>query len=117
MLLVEDRPDVRRLAKELLDGFGYHVLEAGDGATALELAAQYPGPIHLLLTDVVMPGMTGRELADRLKAPRPETKVLYMSGYTEDVMVHQGILKAGIAYVAKPLTADELAAKVRQTLG
>jgi signal transduction histidine kinase len=117
VLLVEDQPDVRNLAREVLESFGYRVLEAINGAAALELAGQYKGRIHLLLTDVVMPVMNGTELARRLATLRPETKVLYTSGYTENVIVHQGILKPGIAFVPKPLSPDVLVEKVRETLG
>jgi len=117
VLLVEDQADVRGLAKEVLAGYGYLVLEAGNGAEALEVAARHAGPIHLLLTDVVMPGMNGGELCSQLVALRPETRVLFMSGYAENVIVHKGILKAGIAYLAKPLLPDELASKVRELLG
>ena len=116
VLLVEDREDVRSMAREALESFGYKVLEAASGAQALELAGAYTGAIELLLTDVVMPGMNGRELSDRLKDLRPATKVLFMSGYTENVIVHQGVLKSGIAYIAKPMTPEALAAKVRETL-
>ena len=117
VLLVEDQADVRGLAKEVLAGHGYLVLEAGNGAEALEAAARHPGPIHLLLTDVVMPGMNGGELSSQLVALRPETRVLFMSGYAENVIVHKGILKPDIAYLAKPLSPDELASKVRELLG
>jgi len=117
VLLVEDREDVRSMAREVLESYGYRVLEAANGAQALEVAGRYTGHLDLLLTDVVMPVMNGRELSDRLKELRPETKVLFMSGYSENVIVHQGILKSGIAYIAKPMTPDALAAKVRETLG
>jgi PAS domain S-box-containing protein len=117
VLLVEDQADVLSFAREVLEEHGYRVLEAANGEAALAAEARFNGAIHLLLTDVVMPGMTGRELAQRLIAVRPETKVLYMSGYTEDVIVHQGVLKEGIAFVPKPLTADAVLVKVRETLG
>jgi two-component system, cell cycle sensor histidine kinase and response regulator CckA len=117
VLVVEDRADVRTLAMEVLESYGYKVLEASDGASALELAARYTSPIELLLTDAVMPGMNGRELSERLHESRPATKVLFMSGYSENVIVHQGVLKPGIAYIAKPMMPEALAAKVRETLG
>ncbi len=117
VLLVEDQPDVRSLAKEVLAESGYCVIEASCGREALELAGQHNGPIHLLLTDVVMPGMTGKDLAERLIALRPQTKVLFMSGYTENVIAHRGALKRGIAFVPKPLTPETLMTKVRETLG
>ena len=116
VLLVEDREDVRTLTREILESYGYQVLEAANGAIALELAGRHSGPIELLLTDVVMPGMNGRELSDRLCELRPRIKVLFMSGYTENVIVHQGVLKSGIAYIAKPMTPEALGAKIRETL-
>ena len=117
VLLVEDEPDVRNFAKEVLIDHGYRVLEASDGPAALQVAAAFPERIDLLLTDVVMPGLNGTELSRRLAAARPETKVLYMSGYTENVIGDQGVLEEGIAFVSKPLTADIILAKVRETLG
>jgi len=117
VLLVEDREDVRSMAREVLESYGYKVLEAANGAQALELAGRHTGPIELLLTDVVMPGMNGRELSERLKDLRPGTKVLFMSGYSENVIVHQGVLKPGFAFIANPMVPDALAAKVRETLG
>jgi len=117
VLVVEDQANVRDLAREVLEAYGYRVLAAAHGVEALHLAEQYEGPIHLMLTDVVMPGMTGRDLAVRMKTLRPETKVLYMSGYTENVIAKQGVLESGIAFIPKPLTPEALAAKVRETLG
>ena len=117
VLLAEDEADVRSLAREVLEDHGYRVLEASDGAAALEVAARHDGAIHLLLTDVVMPGMNGRELAQRLMAVRPETKVLYMSGYAENVIAHQGVVREGIAFLSKPLTPEGLLVKVRSALG
>jgi YesN/AraC family two-component response regulator len=81
------------------------------------LAERYPEPIHLLVTDVVMPGITGRELADLLKSRRPEMKALFMSGYADDVIAHRGVLEDGLAFLPKPFTPDALAAKVREQLG
>ncbi len=117
VLVVEDQEDVRNLAREVLESYGYLVLVAGRGADALLLAENYRGPIHLMLTDVVMPGMTGKELAARMKSQRPATKVLYMSGYTENVIATQGVIDSGIAFIPKPLAPEALAAKVRETLG
>ncbi len=116
VLVVEDQANVRKLARVVLESYGYRVLDAAHGAEALQIAENHEGPIHLMLTDVVMPGMTGRELAVRMKTLRPGTKVLYMSGYTEDVIAHEGALESGIAFIAKPLTPEGLAAKVRETL-
>jgi YesN/AraC family two-component response regulator len=84
---------------------------------ALEVAAGFKGPIHLLLTDVVMPDLSGRDLAQRLQAARPEMKVVFMSGYTDDAVVRHGILEEGIAYLQKPFTPASLARKVRGVLG
>jgi signal transduction histidine kinase/ActR/RegA family two-component response regulator len=116
ILLVEDDAQVREVVTQILSRAGYHVLVAGDGAEALALSAAYPGPIHLLATDVVMPRESGRVLAERLTAGRPETPVLYMSGYTNDVVLHRGVLTAGMAFIQKPLTVDGLLRKVRQVI-
>jgi CheY-like chemotaxis protein len=116
VLLVEDEDAVRDLARDILQAQGYTVLEARHGAEALRISAQHPGPIHLLLTDVVMPEMTGRELADRLAVLRPAIKVLYMSGYTDSAVVHHGVLDPGTVFLQKPFAAAVLASKVREIL-
>jgi PAS domain S-box-containing protein len=116
ILLVEDEANLRRLGRQALENHGYTVLEAADGASAIQLSDAHPGPIHLLLTDVIMPGMNGRELAHRISAPRPETKVLYMSGYTENAVGHNGTLDAGVNLLQKPFTLPALKAKVREVL-
>jgi len=116
VLLVEDAAAVRSVIHEALARQGYTVLEAPNGADALGIAAGHPGPIHLLLTDVVMPGLSGRQLADQLALVRPDTKVLYTSGYTDDAVVRHGVLESGIAYLQKPFTLDGLARKVREVL-
>ena len=116
MLLVEDELEVRGLARDILQQQGYTVLESADGDEALRVAREHVGPIHLLVTDVVMPLMGGRELADRLRAGRRETKVLYVSGYTDDAILHQGVSETGTAFLPKPFTASALAHKVRQVL-
>ena len=116
ILLVEDEATVRGLAREYLATGGYTVIEAADGASALQLANAHPGPIHLLLTDVVMPGMNGRELADYISSRRPETKVLYMSGYSENAISQNGTLDPGIALLEKPFTLRALKTKVRDAL-
>ncbi|HXJ78191.1 MAG TPA: ATP-binding protein [Candidatus Methylomirabilis sp.] len=115
ILLVEDALRVRDVVREILESSGYRVLEA-QGAEALHVSAEHPGPIHLMVTDVVMPGMSGRELAQRLTLLRPDMQVLYMSGYTDDAIVRHGVLDSGIAFIAKPFTPDALAAKVRAVL-
>jgi signal transduction histidine kinase len=116
VLLVEDQDEVRRVARTILERFGYRVVEASDAGEALGLARQEQFAIDLLLTDVVMPGMDGRQLADRVLEARPGLKVLFMSGYTDDVILHHGVLDSGVAYIQKPLTPESLARKVRQVL-
>ena len=116
ILLVEDDEVVRKLVSEVLDNEGYRLLEAANGVEALSICAQYEERIHLLLTDVIMPEMSGRELANRLAAVRPEVKVLYMSGYPDDVIVHHGVLDEGTAFIQKPFAADVLARQVRDVL-
>jgi signal transduction histidine kinase/CheY-like chemotaxis protein len=116
ILVVEDQEDVRSFAVEVLKSRGYTVLASENGEAALKLVASSSTPIHLLLSDVILPGMNGKDLADRLKAIRPEMEVLFTSGYTRDVIAQHGILEPGIAYIAKPFTPDGLATKVHQTL-
>ncbi len=116
ILLVEDAQRVRAVVREILEMSGYAVLEARHGAEALEVSNRHAGAIHLLVTDVVMPQMSGRELAQRLATLRPDLKVLYMSGYTDDAIVRHGVLASGIAFLSKPFTPDALALKVREVL-
>jgi signal transduction histidine kinase len=116
ILLVEDQDEVRRVAHRILTRFGYHVIEARNAGEAFLSCEQHPRAIHLLLTDVVMPLMGGRQLAERLLAIRPDLKVLFMSGYTENAIVHHGILDGGIEYVQKPLVPEALARRVREVL-
>jgi CheY-like chemotaxis protein len=116
VLLVEDAEMVRNLAKEVLETSGYRVLDAANGRDALLICEQSTEVIHLLLTDVVMPEMSGRELVGRLAPLYPNIRVLYMSGYTEDAIVHHGVLKEGINFIEKPFTPDSLALKVREVL-
>jgi DNA-binding response OmpR family regulator len=116
ILVVEDEDTVLRLAREYLQMQGYNLLEAADGEAALQLSAAHKGPIHLLLTDIIMPGITGRELANQLSRTRPEMKVLYMSGYTENVVGHNGLLDSGVVLLQKPFSLPTLRAKVREVL-
>jgi two-component system cell cycle sensor histidine kinase/response regulator CckA len=117
VLLVEDEPLVRGLASRVLREQGYKVLEAANGAEAMRLVQMHAGEeIHVLLTDVVMPGMNGRELAENLESLLPKMKALYMSGYTDQAMVHHGVLEKGMNYIEKPFRVDGLARKVREVL-
>jgi CheY-like chemotaxis protein len=116
VLVAEDSDGVRLLIRQVLEGAGYGVLEARSGEEALSVAARHPGTIDLLVTDVVMPGMGGREMADRLAAERPGLRSLFMSGYTEDAILAQGVLQASIDFIEKPFTPSALLRKVRQVL-
>ncbi len=116
VLLVEDEAVVREMATEILRDSGYHVLEAKHGHEAMILGRQHSGVIHLMLTDVVMPQMSGRELAEQLTPLRRDMKVLYMSGYTDDAIVHHGVLDEGTAFIGKPFTPSALTRKVREVL-
>jgi PAS domain S-box-containing protein len=116
ILLVEDEPQARALVRDTLRQHGYAVLEARHGVEALVSAAQHPGPIHLLVTDVIMPQMSGPQVAQRLMPIRPDMKVLYMSGYTENAVVHHGVLDPGVAFLHKPFSMEVLARKVREVL-
>lgn len=116
ILLVEDEDAVRAVARESLRRRGYKVLEANNAEAALAAAAGFEGHIALLLTDVVMPGLSGRALADRLATQRPATRVLYMSGYTDDAIVQHGVLEPGLSFLQKPFTPDVLAQRVREVL-
>ena len=116
ILLVEDEANLRYLARQFLEKQGYRVIEAADGVVAVQIAVAHSGVIHLLLTDVIMPGMNGRELAQRMAEIRPNTKVLYMSGYTENVIGHNGTLDAGVRLLQKPFTLRDLKSKVREVL-
>ncbi len=117
VLLVEDDEPLRTLAREVLSIQGYTVLDATSPSEALRLAEAYPETIHILLTDVVMPQMNGRQVADHLLAARPGLKVLFMSGYTDAAIVQHGVLEPGTHFLQKPFTPDGLSRKVREALG
>jgi two-component system cell cycle sensor histidine kinase/response regulator CckA len=116
ILLVEDQGALRAIAGEILEEHGYRVIQAAGANDAIELASHHPEPIHLLVTDVVMPGMNGRALFESLVAARPGLRVLYMSGYTDDVIAHRGVFDSGTLLLAKPFTALALLGRVRAAL-
>ena len=116
VLLVEDEESVRELVRETLKTRGYRVIEASDGIAGMRVSEEYQGNIEILITDVVMPGMSGRELAKRVAAARPNIRVLYLSGYTEDAIIHEGALEPGTGFLQKPFTLQVLARKVREVL-
>ncbi|HPG67234.1 MAG TPA: PAS domain S-box protein [Candidatus Hydrogenedentes bacterium] len=116
VLLVEDDPSVRRMARRILDKAGYHVLDAANGLEALRVFEAEGKAIELVVTDVIMPEMNGRELYERIAATRPDIRVLYMSGYTDNVIAHHGILNEGTFFLQKPFSARALTAKVREVL-
>jgi len=116
ILLVEDETVVRQLVAEILESSGYTVMQAGDGPSALELLRRHSGTLDLLVTDVVMPGMSGPEVAQAVTSMRPGTQVLYTSGYTDSAIGHHGVLEPGIAFLQKPFSADDLTRKVRVLL-
>ncbi len=117
ILVVEDQPEVRALVVSMLRDCRYHILEAGSGLEALRVASQFHGPIQLVLTDVIMPYMTGKQLVEQLLPRHPAMRSLYMSGYTSDVIAQRGVLDSGIDFIAKPFTQEALARKVRSVLG
>jgi DNA-binding response OmpR family regulator len=116
ILLAEDEESVRTMVRKTLSAAGYTVLEARHGADALLVSREYRGPIDLLLTDVVMPETNGLKLAKELSLERPETQVVFMSGYTRDEVDRKGLMEPGVVFIHKPFTANELAITVRQTL-
>ncbi len=117
VLLVEDEPSIRQLMRRMLAGHGYRILEARNGAEALGIAESHPTPIHLLLTDVVMPSMDGFELAARLNALRSDTRVLFLSGHAHDApKVRDGLEKSRHAFLLKPFTQDALREKIRDVI-
>jgi CheY-like chemotaxis protein len=117
VLLVEDEQAIRRLGEAILKKLGYQVVATSMPDEAIRLAQENGGTIDLLLTDVVMPGMSGHQLADQLHAIYPEIKILYMSGYTSDVISHRGVLPSGVNFIHKPFTQRDLAVKLHEVLG
>jgi CheY-like chemotaxis protein len=113
---VEDEKAVRDLTVRILQQLGYTILTASSGAEALEISQAHGGSIDLLLTDVVMPQMSGRQLADHLRESHPKTKVLFLSGYTENTVVHHGVLDAGVDFLPKPFSRENLSKKLREVL-
>jgi CheY-like chemotaxis protein len=116
ILLVEDEPIILEIGTAMLEELGYRVLAVGRSSEAVRLAETYAGEIHLLMTDVVMPEMNGRELAERVVSIKPDIKCLFMSGYTANVITHRGVLDEGVNFIQKPFSMQALAAKVREVL-
>ena len=117
LLLVEDEPSVRHLAANMLQSLGYHVLSASNGQDGLHVARNHQGgPIHLVITDVIMPRMGGEVMAEWLKATFPDLKILFTSGYTDDAIAHHGVLESGVYFLPKPYTRSTLARKAREIL-
>jgi CheY-like chemotaxis protein len=116
VLLVEDEDAVRNLFRLVLQSSGYTVLLARHGEEAIRIAEEYEGSIHILVTDLIMPRMSGRQLADRLIQSRPATRILFMSGYTDEAVVRHGVLEASVAFLQKPFSPIDLAQKVREVL-
>jgi CheY-like chemotaxis protein len=116
VLIAEDEPDLRELARIFLEGYGYKVLTAASAEQAIQAADAFAGRIHLLLTDVIMPGMSGRQLAESILRRRPQTMIMYMTGYTDDMVVQHKVLEPGVQLLQKPFTKFDLARKVRSTL-
>jgi CheY-like chemotaxis protein len=116
ILVVDDEAQVRTLARDILLGAGYRVLEAEDGEQALRVAEDHPGVIHVLLTDIMMPGINGKELADRFLVARSDAKAIFMSGRVAEVISDAGVLIPADAFLAKPFTAERLLNKVRERI-
>jgi CheY-like chemotaxis protein len=116
VLLVEDEPAIMEMAKRMLERLGYRVMATNTTSEAIHLAGNHTGEMHLLITDVIMPEMNGRDLADQLHAVHPDIKILFMSGYTADVIAHRGVLDEGVNFIQKPFSMKDLGIKVREVL-
>jgi CheY-like chemotaxis protein len=116
VLVVEDEGPLLRIATRVLQSAGYTVLAAASGADALRTCERHPGPIHVVVSDIIMPGMSGVAFAERMKRVHPETRVLYMSGYTDDALAHQGVTDPQVQLLSKPFTPEQLRRKVREIL-
>lgn len=117
ILVVDDEPSLKTLVSAILRPLGYTMLEAGSGSEAMEVSDAFAGRIDILLTDVIMPGMNGKELAEAITARRPETRIIYMSGYTDNAIAHHGVLDPGVVLIEKPITADKLTGVLKATRG
>ena len=117
VLLAEDEESLRKMIREVLEAQGHTVLDAGDGREALSVSERYDGPIHAMITDVVMPQIGGSELAERLSSRRPNFKILYVSGYADNAILHHGILAPGVHFIQKPFAPEGLTSKLRKLLG
>jgi CheY-like chemotaxis protein len=115
-LIAEDDPIIQRMIRSYLEPLGYNLLIASDGNEAINLSKTYDGDIHLLLTDVIMPNMNGQELADAIQETRPDMQIIFMSGYTDDVITHHGVLEPGVNFIQKPITPSRLAKVLREVL-
>lgn len=116
ILLVEDEPALLKLTSILLERLGYHIIAVDSPDRAIEIVREYKGPIHMLMTDVIMPGMNGRELALNIMPLQPDIKLLFMSGYTADIISENGVLDRGINFIQKPFVWNELGKKIRSIL-
>ncbi|MEJ2662385.1 MAG: response regulator [Desulfobacteraceae bacterium] len=116
VLVVEDEDAVLEMTHSMLEGLGYAVMSAGSPEAALLKAEAYDGEIHLLVTDVIMPGMNGKDVAEKIRKNRPAMKLLFMSGYTANVIAHRSMLDPGVKFISKPFTVQQLSAKVRKVL-
>ena len=116
ILVVDDEPSLRKLVRNSLSAVGYRILEASSAEDALAICEDFEGNIDLLLTDVIMPGMDGKRLAEMFYSRRPKTKVVFVSGYTDEILAHRGILDPGIVYIEKPITPTMISKKVREVL-